>query len=93
MKELCKRVSRKIHALARIRPYIDFPKKGTLFNAFFKSQFSYCPLAQMCHSHMLNSKINALHEKHLQIIYNHKQSTFKELLDKEKFVSIHNQNL
>ena len=31
-------------------------------NAFFKSQFNYCPLIWMCHNRDNNNKINRLHE-------------------------------
>ena len=31
-------------------------------NAFFESQFSYCPLVWMCHGRVNNGKINILHE-------------------------------
>ena len=58
-------------------------------NAFFKSQFSYCPLAWMCDSRANNSKINRLHERCLRIIYSDKQSSFEELL----IVSIHQRNI
>ena len=58
-------------------------------NAFFTSQFSYCPLIWMCHSHLNNRKINRLHERCLRIIYNDKQSLFDELLNKDSSVSIH----
>ena len=44
LSELCKKVSRKINALSRITPYMNVSKKRILMNAFFKSQFSYCPL-------------------------------------------------
>ena len=70
--ELCKKASRKIHALARVPPYMSIAKKSILMNAFFKSQFSYCPLVWMCHSHANNSKINRLHERCLRIIYSDK---------------------
>ena len=62
-------------------------------NAFFKSQFSYCPIAQMCHSHANNGKINRLQERCFRIIYSDKQSSFETLLEKDGSVSIHNQNL
>ena len=62
-------------------------------NAFFKSQFSYCPLARMCHSHANNGKINRLQERCFRIIYSDKQSSFETLLEKDGSVSIHNQNL
>ena len=68
-------------------------KKLSLLNAFFVSQFSYCPLAWMCHSRTLNSRINKLHERYLRVIYNYEKPTFQKLLEKDKSVSIHNRNL
>ena len=58
---LCKKGNRKLHALSRIAPYMNFSKRRILMNAFFKSQFSYCPLVWMCHSRANNNKINRLH--------------------------------
>ena len=90
VENLCKNVSRKIHdALARIRPYTSLTKKRSLLNALFVSQFSYCPLAWMCHSRTLNK----LHERCPLVIYNYKKSTFQKSIDKNKSLLIHNQNL
>ena len=33
-------------------------KKRSLLNAFFVSQFGYCPLTSMCFSRTLNNRIN-----------------------------------
>ena len=68
-------------------------KKNNLMNAFFNSQFSYCPLVWMYHSRALNNKINRLHERCLRLIYNDKQLTFEELLEKDDSASIHIRNL
>ena len=62
-------------------------------NAFFNSQFGYCPLIWVCHSRIINKKINRLHERCLRIIYGDKQSSFEELLEKEHSVSIHDRNI
>ena len=64
-----------------------------LMNAFFRSQFNYCPLIWMCYNRSLNHKINPLHERCLRIIYSDKKSKFDELLDKDESVSIHHQNI
>ena len=48
--DLCKKASRKISALARVTPFMGLSKRKLLMNAFFTSQFSYCPLIWMCHS-------------------------------------------
>ena len=61
--------------------------------AFIMSQFSYCPLVWMCHSRTLNNKINKLHERALRLVYDDRQSTFEELLNIDKSVTIHHRNL
>ena len=74
--DLCKKASRKISALARDTPFMRLSRRKLLMNGFFTSQFSYCPLILMCHSHNNNNrKINMLRERCLRIIYNDKQSS------------------
>ena len=90
--EICKKAGQKLNALSRVTPYMDLSKRRILLNAFFISQFSYCPLVWMFHSRGKN-KINQIHERCLRIIYNDKKSTFYELLEKDGSVSIHMQNL
>ena len=48
-------------------------------NAFFNSQFNYCPLIRKFHSRLINNKINRLHVRCLRIVYRDNQSTFEEL--------------
>ena len=92
--ELCKRASRKIHALSREASQINISKRRILLNAFFKSQFTYCPLVWMCHqSRANNGEINRLHKRCFRIIYSDKQLSFETLLEKDGSVSVHNQNL
>ena len=52
-------------------------------NAFFNSQFNYCPLIWMCHSRIINKKIHRLRERCLRIIYCDKQSSLEELPEKD----------
>ena len=44
IENLCKKASLKLSALSRVAPFVDLPQKKILFNAFFQSEFSYCPL-------------------------------------------------
>ena len=87
--DICKKAGRKISALASVTPYIGIAKKRTVMNAFFTSQLSYCPLVWMCHSRTNKNKINRLHERCLRVVYNDKQSSFNELVEKDGSVSIH----
>ena len=66
-------------------------KKRILMKGFFTSQFSYCPLVWMCHSRT-NKKI-MFTNRCLRIVYNDKQSSFNELLEKDGSVSIHMRNI
>ena len=91
--ELCKKASRKVHTLSRLASYMNISKRRILMNAFFKSQFSYCPLVWMCHSRANNGKINRINERCLRLIYSDKQSSFETLLEKDGSVSVHNRNL
>ena len=93
IEEICKKASRKLNAHARIAPYMGIRKRRTLMNAFFKSQFNYCPLIWMCCNRSLNNKIDRLHERSLRIVYSDKTSDFSELLEKDGSVSIHYQNI
>ena len=90
---ICKKAHRKLNALSRIKNYMELPKRRILMNAFFKTQFNYCPVIWMNHSRGLNNKINRLHERCLRIIYNDKRSNFEELLNKDNSVSIHHHNI
>ena len=66
--DICRKASRKIYALAKIAPCMDLSKRRMVMNAFFNSQFNYCPLIWMCHNRTTNRKINRLHERCLRII-------------------------
>ena len=47
--QLCKKTSKKLHALARIAKYMDINKQTMLMKAFVSSQIFYCPLTWMLH--------------------------------------------
>ena len=86
--KICNKASRKVFALARVASGMSLSK-----NAFFNSQFNYCPLIWMCHSRENNNKIDRLHERCLRIICNDKRSSFNALLEKDGSVSIHEGNI
>ena len=73
IEDICQKASQKTNALAGLAPYMRTIKKRIIMNAFFKSQFNYCPLVWMCCNRSLNTKINRLHERCLRIVYNDKR--------------------
>ena len=72
-----KKVSLKLHALARISPFTNKHKLRILMKAFIESQFGYFPLIWMFHSRTLN-KINRLHERALGLPYKDNKSSFQD---------------
>ena len=93
LSNICKKVSLKIHALARISQFMSTDKLRKLMKAFIESQFGYCPLIWMFHSRTLNNHINRLHKRALRLVYKDTNSTFHDLLAKDKSFSIHHRNL
>lgn len=88
---VCKNASKKLNALARQCRILPFYKRKMLMNAFFNSQFSYCPLIWMFHSRSINANINKLHFRALRMVYRDYVTTFEELLNKDNSVTIHQQ--
>ena len=61
--KICKKTSCKDCVLARATSDMSLSKERTLMNAFFNSQFDYCPFIWLSHSRENNNKINRLDEK------------------------------
>ena len=93
IENLCWKTNQKLHALTRVINFKTLEKRRLVMKTFVFSQFNYCPLVWMCHSRKCNNKINRLQERALCIVYNDKNSTFYQLLEKDKSVTIHTRNL
>ena len=61
--------------------------------SFVEAQFRHCPLVWMFHGREINRKINHVHERSLLIVYRDYNSSFKDLLKKDKSVCIHHRNI
>ena len=68
-------------------------KRRILIKYFIISQPNYCLLIWMIHNRGLNRKINHIHQRVLRIVYDDYSSCFKDLLNKDKSVTIHQRNL
>ena len=60
---------------------------------FIILQFNYCPLMWLFRTNQLNNGINSLQEKALRVTYQDGYSSFCELLNLDKSVSIHYRNI
>ena len=79
---ICNRVSKKLHASARISQYMNIHKRRMAMKASIASEFGYCPLVGMFHSRKLDSRENKLHERALRIVYQDCASYFLNFLRK-----------
>ena len=87
------RQAKKFEHSQEFSQYIPQTQKRLLMNAYFMSQFGSCPLVWMNHSTLQNNCISGLHERALSLVYNEFSSSFSELLEKGKSVTIHHRNL
>ena len=76
---ISQKANRKLNVIARVRNYMELPKRRILMNTFFKVQFYYCPAVWIFYFRSLNNRINRLHEHCLRIIYNDKLLCFEKL--------------
>ena len=90
---LCKMVISKRRALVQVKKYMATNEAQMSMRSFIMSQFSCCPLIWMCHGRKINNQINKLLERGLKLVYNDKSSSFQELLERNKSVTIHERNI
>ena len=88
-----KKAARKLEVLNRISSLLGPEKKKLVFNEVIKSYFSCCSLIPMFSSQISNNLINRIHEKSLRTVYNDTISTFQELLQGNRSVSIYQKNI
>ena len=86
--KLCRRANYKLHALRRIRKYLTLEKSKLLYNNFINNHFNYASIIWMfCHKQDY-FKVEKIHYKALQIVYNSNEC-YEELLIRNNEVSIH----
>ena len=87
--QLYKKAGKRLKALTRVFKYMNISQRKLIAIAFIMSQFSCCPLICMFHSRTMEHRMNKIHERTIKLIYpNQHQLTFKELLEKNKTISI-----
>ena len=67
--QICRKASKKLHALSRISKCMDINKRRMLMKALIILQFSYCPLVWMFHSRNTENRVNKIHERVLRFVY------------------------
>ena len=81
-KKICKSAANQVHALIRLRMFLNFEEKKTLINSYFYSNFNYCPLVWMFSSANSSNKVESLQKRALHFLYEDYVSSYDELLQK-----------
>ena len=82
LKPLLKKISNKVHVLARITPYMYVSKRQLLMTHFWRLNSATVYLCGCAIVVWWINKINRLHERFLRIIYNDKASSFENFVSK-----------
>ena len=84
VKNICRKASKKLHALYRVCKYITQNQRKVIMKAFIESQFGYCPLVWAFHGNRtLNNTINGIQVRALRLVYIDYHSSYDELLKKD----------
>ena len=90
---ICRKAGQKVTALSRITKLLPFHIRRLILKGFIESQFSYCPLVWMFCTRKMNHRINYIHERALRLVYCDYESTFEQLLLKDKSLTFHHRNI
>ena len=93
IRQICRIGNSKLNAIARMSPFLKIQQRLKILNAFFCSQFKYCPLVWMFHSRYLGKKIDRMQERCLRIVFSDQTSSFQELLVLGKGITLHQRNI
>ena len=94
VQNICRKASKKLHALYRVCKYITQNPRKVIMKAFIESQFGYCPLVWAFHGNRtLNNTINDIQERALRLVFTDYHSSYDELLKKDGSYKIHRRNL
>ena len=80
MSKLCRKASKKLHALTRVAKYMTETQRKSVMTSFIYSQFQYCPLIWIFHNREFNNRINKIHERAMRIVFRDYNSEFSDLL-------------
>ena len=90
---VCRKVSQQIAVLKRMKKILPFETRKCLYLGFIIPHFNYCSETwHFCHKN-ITAKLEKVNERALRFVFNEKQMSYCELLDKIGLPSLANQRL
>ena len=93
MSKLCRKASKKLHALMRVAKYMTETQRKSVMTSFIYSQFQYCPLIWIFHNREFNNRINKIHERAMRIVFRDYNSEFSDLLKRNNVLTVHERSI
>ena len=86
---ICKKASKQINALKRMKYYLDKDSKKILYNSYINSNFNYCPLIWMYSGKMSFNKLEHTDKRALMFVTNDCNSDYQLLCLNENQLSVY----
>ena len=90
---VCRKVSQQIAVLKRMKKILPFETRKCLYLGFIISHFNYCSETWHFCNKNITAKLEKVNERALRFVFNEKQMSYCELLDKIGLPSLANQRL
>ena len=84
---ICNRASLQINAMKRVGRYLDIQGRLTIYKAFIRSNFSYCPVSWIFCCKKNSIKLEKLQERALRFVYRDHKSLYTDLLQRAELFS------
>ena len=81
MDTICKKASKQINALFRLRNVLDTSGKLKLYYAFIRSYFNHCPLVWHLCRIQKSKKMEKIQHRALKFVFNDSESSYSKLLE------------
>ena len=78
--KICRSAANQLHALIRLRMFLNFEGKKTLINSYFYSKLNYCPLVWMFFNAKSLYKVESLQKGALRFLHEDYVLSYEKLL-------------
>lgn len=85
---ICKKASRQINALRRIRRFLNEKSRILVYKSFIASNFNYCPLSYIFCDKKSIRKLEKLQERALRIVFTDENASYEDLLKRGNFLPL-----
>ena len=90
---ICKKISKQIAVVSRLRKLLSIQTKLTLYKAYILPHFTYCSTVWMHCGKTASDKLEKLNKRALRLIFNDNVNTYTTLLDIANMPSLHDRRV